>query len=362
MRLSSPAMARGRSTVDHRRVMNHRAPAFHPATCRRLCEMLLREDGASEALRANAASLAARLAASEDFVDFETVRGVIQAARQVHRRPTLALDLGQRMPLEALGCVGAVAATSADLADALRAGTRFSGLLCAAVKVRLDVQRSGAWLVVDEHLDLGDVRDFILDHTLAVVANLVSTVARRDLAGAEIWLPRPQPRWHAAYQAFGAEVRHGAAFLAVRFPRPLLDAPCVAADATARAAAWADCERAERGLRQRQSLTGRVVRLLDATDDLRLTLDDIALHLGVSRQAAQSGLRSEGASLAALRDEALRRRALAMLRDPALPIDRIAERLGYGGATSFSTMFRKWFGVLPRALRDGSVAWPELEA
>ena len=341
--------------------MNHRAPAFHPAACLRLCEMLLREEGASDALRASTAAVAARLEASDGFIDFDTLRRVIHGARQVHRRPTLALDLGRRMPVDALGCVGAAALASPDLASALQAVTRFGSLLCAAVKVRLDVQPGAGWLVVDEHLDLGDVRDFVLDHALGVVAGLVAQATGRDLAGAEIYLPRAQPRWHAAYQALGAEVRHGAAFLALRFPRALLDAPCVRADARARAAAWADCERDERQQQRRHTLAGRIAHLLDGADDLRLGIDDIALHLGLTRQAAQLGLRSEGASLVVLRNAALRRRALALLRDPALPIARVAERLGYRGAATFTTMFRKWFGVLPGALRDGSAPWPELE-
>jgi transcriptional regulator GlxA family with amidase domain len=44
--------------------------------------------------------------------------------------------------------------------------------------------------------------------------------------------------------------------------------------------------------------------------------------------------------------------ARQMLRDSDAPIERIAGRLGYSGATAFGRAFRRWAGLAPNTWRE----------
>jgi len=52
-------------------------------------------------------------------------------------------------------------------------------------------------------------------------------------------------------------------------------------------------------------------------------------------------------------DELRSERARFWLRDTDLPIERIAERLGYADASNFARCFRRWTGVTPGHYRQG---------
>ena len=64
-------------------------------------------------------------------------------------------------------------------------------------------------------------------------------------------------------------------------------------------------------------------------------------------------LAAEGVSFRALRDEALRERAVELLRRPGSAIAEVAFVLGFSDPTAFHRAFRRWTGVTPQAWRRG---------
>ncbi|AKF08956.1 AraC family transcriptional regulator [Sandaracinus amylolyticus] len=81
------------------------------------------------------------------------------------------------------------------------------------------------------------------------------------------------------------------------------------------------------------------------------SLETTAAALGVGARTLQRRLTSMGSSFAQRRSEILHRRAVQLLRDEQIPIDVIAERLGYSSRTAFERAFTRWCGKTPHAVR-----------
>src|SRR5207237_10161872 len=115
----------------------------------------------------------------------------------------------------------------------------------------------------------------------------------------------------------------------------------------------AQAARNRRNMPREDSFRRRVERQLEpllASGRIRIEL--IASALGCSRQTLYRRLKAEGLTFEQVLDELRRRRALPLVRDPALPVKEVAYRLGFSDPAAFSRAFKRWTGKSPRALRD----------
>jgi AraC-like DNA-binding protein len=84
------------------------------------------------------------------------------------------------------------------------------------------------------------------------------------------------------------------------------------------------------------------------------TLDSTAEALGVSARTLQRRLRERNTTFAAVRARLLEERAVELLHDQELPVETIAERLGYTSRAAFERAFLRWTGRTPAAIRAGA--------
>ncbi|MFF7708857.1 AraC family transcriptional regulator ligand-binding domain-containing protein [Pseudomonas sp. NPDC007930] len=77
----------------------------------------------------------------------------------------------------------------------------------------------------------------------------------------------------------------------------------------------------------------------------------VAQALGVSAATLRRRLAEQGESFQALRASERQSRALALLAEPGLALEQVAERLGFADARSFHKAFRAWFGTSPGQYR-----------
>lgn len=105
------------------------------------------------------------------------------------------------------------------------------------------------------------------------------------------------------------------------------------------------------------SLSARVRRSLRETEPVNWpSFPQLAQDLGLSQATLRRRLESEGHSYRALVDEMRKELALALLKQPALSITDIAEKLGFTEYSSFYRAFRQWTGHSPRAFRQAMEA------
>lgn len=124
----------------------------------------------------------------------------------------------------------------------------------------------------------------------------------------------------------------------------LCDRPSPYADAGLHASAIAELEHAANRIKTEDTLVLKIEHLLKRRRTGRLTEDEAAEELGLSRRTLVRRLSTSGTSFRALLDANLRARAQQMLEHGKLSRADMAETLGFEDPTSFSRACRRWFG------------------
>ncbi|MEL6370213.1 MAG: AraC family transcriptional regulator ligand-binding domain-containing protein [Pseudomonadota bacterium] len=102
------------------------------------------------------------------------------------------------------------------------------------------------------------------------------------------------------------------------------------------------------GFDNKGALNIRIRRILQ----IRLqSANQIAARLGISETVLRRKLVDEGVSFSEIRTQVLMERAQFLLMYTALPVDEIADDLGYSEASSFARAFRRQFKIPPGEYR-----------
>ncbi|WPL19226.1 Virulence-regulating protein VirS [Thiorhodovibrio winogradskyi] len=159
------------------------------------------------------------LAAFDDAdktIPFPALGRLLAHCARVTAYPHLGLELGQRLGLDVLGLIGAMARVAPDLGTALR-----------LIILHLHLHDRGAVPLLWERGDqarLGYVIHWpdvpgieqIYDGALAISYNLIRALAGPSWRASAVWLCRPSPEQPAPYQAhFRARLHFAASFVAV---------------------------------------------------------------------------------------------------------------------------------------------------
>lgn len=243
-----------------------------------------------------------------------------------------------------LGVAGVTAPDVAGLIDVLQ---RFS--FVRAPFYRMTVRRSPAWLHMDYALTVSIEEGLwrpMMEIALIGVQRILATVLTAPTRGASFQFACPEPAHADRVRAvLGEQVVYDAPVNAVRVPAAWLEVASPFADPALHAAAMAELQAALKRVSEPIGLRGRVERLLRTLPAGRLTAEETARLMGVSRRTLVRKLAETGVGYRELLDAELRMRAERMLRDSRLSQARIAEMLGYADPTSFSRSCRRWFGA-----------------
>jgi AraC-like DNA-binding protein len=99
------------------------------------------------------------------------------------------------------------------------------------------------------------------------------------------------------------------------------------------------------------SLSSQLRRLLSRDSSRWPDLDAVAAQLHISSQTLRRHLHEEGTSFQELKDQLRRDIAIYHLSRNDLPLQQIAEALGFSEPSAFHRAFKKWTGLTPGAYR-----------
>ena len=160
------------------------------------------------------------------------------------------------------------------------------------------------------------------------------------------------------YERFGCPVHFDHPFDAIVFDRsvcaiPLLTAqPEVGAYLETVADLWMRDLAAVEGPLALRTRVGSAVR--DALAEGSSDLADVARRMGMSPRTLQRALTAQELSYRRVLDEVRWTLAAPLVAATDLPLEEIAERMGYADGKAFRRAFRRWAGVAPiAARRDG---------
>lgn len=238
------------------------------------------------------------------------------------------------------------------LGVAMKRWCRHHGLLTDDLALALTTSGSVARLRIQERRALGELREFCLVTLLRNAHGVMCWLVDSRIPLIDVAFPFPPPEHAAVYpRLYPGPVRFGANEAGFDLDARYLALPL---------------QRDERALNQmlqralpltvlqyrRDRLqVQRVRQLLRAQPGAAHGAESVATALHVSVRTLHRQLAEEGSSLQALKDEARRDHALALLTRSRRPVKQVARAVGYASEKSFARAFRQWTGLTPSQAR-----------
>jgi AraC-like DNA-binding protein len=262
----------------------------------------------------------------------------------------LGIEAGMRYHLTTHGIWGFALSSSPTLRTAIAVGLRYVNLTFAFTRMSAVEQDNGMQLVLDgSHLP-SDVRRFLVERELASAVHLARQLLSDPSAVIGVNFRHPAPAATAPYEkAFGVRPTFDAAGNCAMVVAELLDRALPQADAHTAAVTEAQCLRLLADRRARAGIAGKVRDRLAAQPGAMPSIETAAAELHMSSRSLRRRLTAEGTSYRALADEIRERLAEELLATKALSVEEIGRRLGYAATPAFTTAFKRWKGIPPRA-------------
>ncbi|MFP5430819.1 MAG: AraC family transcriptional regulator ligand-binding domain-containing protein [Gammaproteobacteria bacterium] len=326
-------------------------PAIHPVYARLVCAELRRRGFSEADITAGTRLDWEALHSDNRFLSFEQFRRLVAHALALSGCPWLGLEVGINAQLSLHGALGQAVAASSSVEEALLLCQRYMPLRQRIFGVSIEAG-DPVCIVAAEQIEVPDLREFMLGYLTATLVRLMEAVTGQPLQDEfAIEWPFPEPAWAEQYRRLAIRNSFGHGHLRAKVSATLLQRRSLSADPEARRVAERECERQLKVQQQGGNLTQRIQQRLASCQGAYPGIVDIAADENVSSRTLIRHLRDEGTTYQQLLDTVREELACWLLLQSDLPVEAIAERLGYEDTSNFSRTFRRWVGVTPRDFR-----------
>ncbi len=196
----------------------------------------------------------------------------------------------------------------------------------------------------------------LVDEMLKSSAEIVNAICALPVPvrGAEFSYPKPDDT-RALKRAFGTNLKFGCAVSCLTFSREVVRYPLIDVGFALGDDFWAGPRSVfeePAGVDPFLRDTGIAIRR--ALPSGTLTIDSLAVELGIPRRTLQRRLSVLGSSFKRMLQDVREEQSRRYLDDPRLAVTEIALLLGYSDQASFSHAFKAWCGCSPTEYRQRS--------
>lgn len=252
-----------------------------------------------------------------------------------------------------LGPLEVAMSNSATLADAFRYCSKHVHAYSAASQIALEPDRQSARTFLRFEILLPNLpfQQQAVEQALLLTQHAAMTITGGRSRACEVWFTHEPFAPTAVYRDyFGALVRFGQPSNGLYFADEDLHCPLPDPDPQLYelATSFIDSRFPSASLALSSRVRSIVAKLLVAG---QCTNIQVASTLGMHPRTLQRRLRNEGECFETIKDSVRREVVLRYLRQPEVPLIRVAEMLGYSEASVLSRSCYRWFATSPRQLR-----------
>ena len=275
----------------------------------------------------------------------------------------LAVDFGKRMTLSQHGALGIAARYSRTTEDAATAVVSFMRTRAEIFNIRRERNDKNRRLYVDFEVEPCQEVYFIALAFLTSIEFIIrQMISAPKIINSQISLPLSCDYWRGKNieegmialddDVPGATIQFNAPTLQLSWPVAALDDSLPSFDLDLVVMAQGACEE------QLQTISVPTTIKLIVESELRKiegslpTVAKVAQTLNMSSATLKRKLKAEHTSFREIRDEALYKRSKRILQESQLPIELIADSLGYSDGSNFSKAFKNWSGMTPSEYRQ----------
>ncbi len=283
------------------------------------------------------------------LIDISQSQQVVSNMMSLTGNPYLGFELGREVSFDDFGIIGYALMCSRTLREVTELWASMGHpLVGTLLKLQME-EKPGCWRVnFTEVSPLGPLLRFCTEENLTLGNWICSTVIGRKLTYKSIEFSYPEPANSEIYrETFGTEIVFNAPVTATNIISPTPDEP----NAKERDPEFYNvcrqyCFQVLRQISENRPVAFKVRQLLlDSAGDLP-SVEEAAQALHYSVRTFKRHLQGEGVSYQQLVNEFRNDMARKYLRsNPAMPLQKIADLLGYGEAKSLSRAFAAWNGM-----------------
>lgn len=315
---------------------------------------LLSKDGLPdhELLRGTHIDLAAATRNLEECITYTQYGHIILNALRLSGDATLGLRFGKSLSITHHGLLGVAVLSSATLGDALAVMESYYSLLSPVLVLQQDRAGNEAIVQANEAWPLGPLQPFAIECLFTGLYHNCCHILNQPSFPCHLHLAYHAPDYAARYaEHLDCPVAFQQAANQIRFPAECLDWPLPYANSTLYRQAVTHCQQQLDTLRNQTSLALKLRNLPVVSDQSVLTVEQAAEALHISSRTLRRQLAQLGTNYQAVVDRLRAERAATLLRDSAVTIAEVAQRLHFADTANFRKAFRRWFGCTPQDYR-----------
>jgi AraC-like DNA-binding protein len=316
--------------------------------------------GDGEALLRASGLDAATLVDSEAYISFRRVIHLTERAAVELNCPDFGLRMAQRAGVGILGPLAVAMYNAENVRDAISIARRFFHFHNPGVVLTLASFDAECDLIsIDVRIRRPPKHPQTNERGVATLHSFLATVCGPGFKLREVHFTHPALSPPAVYlDVFGVTPSFEMSDTGVVLSRALVDTPQMGSNPQVRRIAEYFLESvAPPAGRNDDAIVPRarqiIARLMRGGEFAQA---DVARAFGLHERTLQRRLKAEDTSFEALRDEARRNWARALLQQRNVPISHIAEVLGYAETSAFTRACQRWFDASPREVRRRAVA------
>ena len=294
---------------------------------------------------------AARMTLQQELVFYRN-------ALELSGDPAIGLRLGVPFVPQRYGLFGYALLSAATFRHALSLAESFGSLTFSFFSFRFGAAGTRAWFSMSGPPPIEpDLVDLYLDRDMSAAQVDFSEILGEPFALEAVHLPHDGHGREQVYRAhFGAPVVFGEHCGKFLFDSALLDRKLPQSDADSSRHLQQQCQMLIAKLTSQGHFVDDVRMLILARPGFFPDIDYVAEKMDMSVRTLRRRLSSEGSSYRELLDEIRYGLAREYLAETLLPMEEIAELLGYTEPGNFSHAFRRWSGQPPRTWRQRASA------
>lgn len=267
----------------------------------------------------------------------------------------LGILFGLRSTLTSHGFMGLGVMSQATLREALEFKMRYlTALRFPAISAHLFVEDTQAVIDLRDAISFGPIRRYAFEALLIFFTHVLRVCM--PATEMQLWFEWPEPDYYVDYRGRLPPTRFRTGVNQLRFPARYLERALDTANPRTAQLVTEHCDREIALLGPREDTLEQVRVVLANTQGRYPDLEAMAARMCMSSRTLKRKLAQHRLTYKRLIGEERHRHSIGLLADPALNIERVAERLGYSASANFCRAFQRWAGVTPTTYRTRMAA------
>ena len=322
-----------------------------------LGQLLRAQTAEYERLLANAGVDVRAVEDPDGTLTIAELEALVDVASRMTGRADLGFEVGRLVRLNSHGPLGYALLSSRTIDQVVRLCVRYYHLIVPIFKMRYERHASYAEITFAPCAVMHQrTLQFFLEALAMSFHVQVQMLLGADNEGYDVYLSMDSPpHLHRYLSSAPARFHFGerrVVGVMIKIAVSLLDKPLPMADESVVRRTQAQCDTLGANVSQINEWGEFIAMMLRASENLQITLEDVARSLNVTPRTINRYLSKESQSFRDISQRVRFERACDLLDAGELSVSQIASRLGFSDVGNFSRGFRRYKGVSPTGYLD----------